>query len=175
MSGFGAFRPPSRPLLRNSDIIDIVLADHERIRKLFAELSPRRPDPDGKYRQVLSLLWDITAALLELHTQAEEEIWFPALTRYGPPAAGAVQAAVADDEDIREAIREAGLHAVGTEAWWRGVDAARRASTAHISNQQAGLLVHPGGAIPAGVRLKLGAQWTSFAAARLWDRAAAGP
>lgn len=57
------------------DITQLILDDHHEQRRLFAILEQiNRTDTDA-----LSSIWDRLASFLELHAQAEEEIFYPAL------------------------------------------------------------------------------------------------
>ena len=44
--------------------------------------------------------------------------------------------AIGDHNDIRDGILEAGRHEVGTDGWWNGVDAARKANDEHMGEEE---------------------------------------
>jgi hypothetical protein len=157
------------------DIIDLILADHARVRRLFAVLedAARYGDQPGA-RGMLSEAWARLAGLLELHADAEEEICYLALFGQEAQASAGLQDAIAGHGDIREAVREAGLHEVGGKAWWRAVTAAVRASSDHMASEEQGVLADFRRRAHREVRDALGRQWAAFTAARNRDAAMPG-
>ncbi|MGH3254249.1 MAG: hemerythrin domain-containing protein [Streptosporangiaceae bacterium] len=154
------------------DVIDLILADHARLRRLFAVLedAARYGEQPGA-RAMLSEAWARLAGLLELHAGAEEEICYLALFGQGAQAAAELQDALADHGGIREAVHEAGLHEVGDRAWWRAVTAAVRASSDHLASEEQGVLADFRRHAPLGLRDALGRQWVAFTIARTRDAA----
>ncbi|MGE5289824.1 MAG: hemerythrin domain-containing protein [Micromonosporaceae bacterium] len=155
-----------------ADIVKVILADHARIRALFAELG----DSTGTWadidcRPMLHHVWATLDGLLELHSHAEEEICYLALSRYERGAARDIQEAIADLDDIREAMREARLLAVGCPAWWRAVRAARTAAIDHIDGCESDILARLQHHASPETREVLGRQWAAFVAARIADAA----
>ena len=61
------------------DITQLILDDHHEQRRLFAILEQIDRTDTGS----LSAVWDRLAAFLELHAQAEEEIFYPELLQVG--------------------------------------------------------------------------------------------
>ena len=117
----------------------------------------------------LARTWAQLRGLLDLHTEAEEEICF--ITLFGPGAEAATQMreVIADHEDIREAVREADLHPPGSAAWWRPVTALRPTASLHIVRQEQGPLAAFADRAAPGLREELGRQWLSFVGARVRD------
>ena len=66
------------------DITQLILDDHHEQRRLFAILE----QIDRAETGVLSAIWDRLAAFLELHAEAEEQIFYPALLQVGVAATG---------------------------------------------------------------------------------------
>ena len=118
---------------------------------------------------MLAEVWSRLAGLLELHAEAEEEICYPAVFGPGPDAAAQMQDAIADHDDIREAIAEARLHAVGSPAWWRAAATAVRAGRDHVAQEERGVLAAFGRRAAPELRTELGLQWAAFTAARAGD------
>jgi hypothetical protein len=146
------------------DIVDLVAVDHARIRGLFAELEDARQAAAAR----LGAVWAELAGLLEAHVAAAREICF--LTLLGD----AVPDEIAPDlDDIAETVAEARLQQVGSTAWWRAVDAARAAATAHIDAMTSGPLPEIRHRVPPGRREVLGGQWQEFLTARALDEAEA--
>jgi hypothetical protein len=67
-----------------ADIIELVLADHDRIRRLMGALgNAARYGERGGAGWVVARAWHRLAGLLDVHTAAEAEIWYPAVARPG--------------------------------------------------------------------------------------------
>src|SRR5581483_3251612 len=123
------------------DVIDLIMADHRRIRRLQGALRDlARSADDADARRTLAPVWQRLADLLEAHCAAEEEICHLAMFGPGPQAAARAREAVADHDDIREAIREAHLESVGSAGWWRAVSAALVVSAQHVDAEERGVL-----------------------------------
>jgi hypothetical protein len=120
------------------DITQLILDDHHEQRRLFAILEQVSRTDTG----VLSALWGRLASFLELHAAAEEEIFSPALLQVGLAArrASGVEAetldAIADHNDIRDAVAEVARHQVGTDAWYEAVAAANLANGDHMAEEE---------------------------------------
>src|ERR1700749_4726707 len=112
------------------DITQLILDDHHEQRRLFAILEQIDRSETG----VLSAIWDRLAAFLELHAEAEEEIFYPALLQVGLAAqrkAGVEDEtldAIKDHNEIRDAVAEVARHQVGTDDWFTAVAGANEAT-----------------------------------------------
>ena len=154
-----------------ADIIQLIQADHQRICALLDALDDLR-----RYRGAagttasLARTWAQLRGLLDLHTEAEEEICFITLYGRGAEPAARMREVIADHEDIREAVQEAGLQPTGSAAWWRLVTAIRRSASQHIVREEQGLLAAFAGRAAPGQCEELGRQWLSFVGARVRDR-----
>ena len=120
------------------DITQLILDDHHEQRRLFAILEQvDRSDTD-----TLGAVWGRLAAFLELHAAAEEEIFYPALLRVGIQARRGGTAedetldAIADHNDIRDAVVSAGGHPVGSDGWYAAVTAANLANSDHMGEEE---------------------------------------
>jgi hypothetical protein len=120
------------------DITQLILDDHHEQRRLFAILEQiDRTDTDA-----LSSIWDRLAAFLELHAQAEEEIFYPALLETGIAASrtGTVEDetldAIHDHNEIRDAVADVARHRVGTDDWYSAVAAANLANSDHMAEEE---------------------------------------
>ncbi len=120
------------------DITQLILDDHHEQRRLFAILE----QIDRAETGVLSAIWDRLAAFLELHAQAEEEIFYPALLQVGIAArrkAGVEDEtldAIDDHNQIRDAIAEVARHRVGSDEWYAAVAAANEANSDHMAEEE---------------------------------------
>ena len=120
------------------DITQLILDDHHEQRRLFAILE----QVDRSDTETLGALWNRLAAFLELHAAAEEEIFYPALLRVGIQARRAGTAedetldAIADHNDIRDAVMSVPGHPVGSDEWYAGVAAANLANSEHMGEEE---------------------------------------
>ena len=79
--------------------------------------------------------------MLEVHAQAEEIYFYPELLKLGErrhedEEAEETRDAIGDHNDIRDGILEASRHEVGTDGWWSGVTAARKANDEHMGEEE---------------------------------------
>ncbi|NKY41947.1 cation-binding protein [Nocardia cerradoensis] len=122
----------------NVDITQLILDDHHEQRRLFAILE----QIDRGDTAALGAIWDRLAAFLELHAQAEEEIFYPALLQVGMAARRASGAedetldAIHDHNEIRDAVADVGRHQVGTDEWYAAVAAANLANSDHMAEEE---------------------------------------
>ena len=79
-----------------------------------------------------------------------------------------MQDAIADHDDFRQEVREAGLHAADSALWWRAVASALWASSDHAAREQRAALAAFGRAAPA-LRNELCRQWAAFISAHTRD------
>jgi len=119
------------------DITDIILADHEDQRRMFARLD----DVDRSDAGALGALWTRLAAMMEVHAQAEENFFYPRLVKLGERLHDAEEAAetkdaIGDHNDIRDGITEASRCDVGSDGWWKGVTDARKANDQHMGEEE---------------------------------------
>jgi hypothetical protein len=124
--------------MRAVDITELILSDHHEQRRMFAMLD----DVDRSDTATLSALWTRTAAMLEVHAQAEELYFYPELLRLGKRVGREAEEseetedAIGDHNDIRDGILAASRHEVGSDGWWEGVNAARRANDEHMGEEE---------------------------------------
>lgn len=156
------------------DVIELIMADHRRIRRLRNALFDTVPySDDHSPGWVLVPVWQRTAGLLEAHCRAEEEICYPSMFSSGPSATEQRQEAIADHDDIREAVGEASVHRVGSALWWRAVRDALAVSADHVDREERGVLADWRLRSTMSRRRELGRQWSAFIAA--WTQDSAPP
>jgi hypothetical protein len=120
------------------DITQLILDDHHEQRRLFAMLEQIDPGDAG----VLADIWARLAAFLELHAQAEEEIFYPELLKVdklaGRLGSGEEETldAIHDHNDIRDAVAAVGPHEVGSGDWFAAVAAANQANGDHMAEEE---------------------------------------
>ena len=120
------------------DITDLILDDHHEQRRLFALLEQLDPaDTSG-----LAALWGRLAAFLDLHAEAEERLFYPALLHLGRGVdeehdpEDETEDAIRDHNDIRDAVAEAAKHEVGSNSWFAAVAAANKANSEHMAEEE---------------------------------------
>jgi hypothetical protein len=120
------------------DITQLILDDHHEQRRLFALLEQIDPsDTDS-----LSAIWQRLATFLDLHAEAEEQLFYPALLHLGKGVdadhdpAEETDDAIRDHNDIRDAVAEAGRHEVGSDGWFAAVAAANQANGDHMAEEE---------------------------------------
>jgi Hemerythrin HHE cation binding domain len=120
------------------DITQLILDDHHEQRLLFAILEQVDPaDTD-----TLSVVWGRLAAFLDLHAEAEEEIFYPELLRLGKGAGGKdspedeTEDAIHDHNEIRDAVAAVAGHEVGSDRWYEAVARANEANSDHMAEEE---------------------------------------
>jgi hypothetical protein len=148
-------------------VAGLIRDDHNRVRRLFSALDDvaRYAATGGSW--MLGRTWARLADLLESHGMAEETCRLAGARRTLDSENGA-QAAAPDYSEVREAVRQAGLHEVGCKAWWHAVATAREAAIKHIDHAEQGTLASYGRlrdplAQPAGRRAQ---HWPSVSSAQ---------
>ena len=142
------------------DVCDLILDDHETLRRRFAELDEHR-EASG---EVLAARWSPLADLLELHAATEEEVFYPRLLDTGTQAEDETDDAISDHNKIRDAVRRAAGARAGTVDWWQAVKDAREANSDHMAEEERGALADLRAHDTPDDRLRLGDEWVAFAA-----------
>jgi Hemerythrin HHE cation binding domain len=119
------------------DITEIILSQHHDQRRAFAQLDEIDPADTA----ALAAVWNRLQVLLEVHAEAEERFFYPVLLRLGKGAEDdgpddEVEDAIKDHNEIRDAVRAASGHEVGSEQWWQAVREAREANDDHMGEEE---------------------------------------
>jgi len=120
------------------DITQLILDDHHEQRRLFAILD-QIDSGDGA---TLGAVWARLSAFLEVHAEAEEEIFYPELLKAGQRTGrlGTSEEetldAIRDHNDIRDAIAAVGEHAVGGSDWHIAIAAVNVANGDHMAEEE---------------------------------------
>lgn len=151
---------------RSDDIVELVMADHRRIRRMCRALDDavrwaERLGPDWLPADA----WRRLATLLEAHSRAEEEICYLPAVRSGAVARARIQDSVADHDDFRELIKEAALCPAGSRLWWHAVSVVLAATPAHLEQEEREVFAAWQDRMTMRERRELGRQWTMFIAA----------
>jgi hypothetical protein len=120
------------------DITQLVLDDHHEQRRLFAILE----EIDRRDLRSLTAVWRRLATFLEVHAEAEERIFYPALLERGrgtvdghEPEEATIDA-ISDHNEIRDAVAAVGEHPVGSIEWFQAVAAANKANGDHMAEEE---------------------------------------
>lgn len=148
------------------DITQLILDDHHEQRKMFALLD----EVDRDDAETLGPIWERLRILLEVHAEAEEQLFYPRLLEVGEGATDADDAeeetedAISDHNDIRAAITEAERHDVGSAAWWDSVATTREANSKHMGEEERQALADFRRHADVGLRRELGLAFAAFEA-----------
>lgn len=119
------------------DITQLVLDDHHEQRRLFAILEEiPRSDTDK-----LTAVWKRLGALLDLHAEAEERLFYPALLRLGKgdgehTPESETEDAIHDHNEIRDAVADVAKCAVGSDEWYDAVANANKVNGDHMAEEE---------------------------------------
>ena len=116
-------------------VTDLIRLDHDWFRGKFAALQQAHGDDAA-----LPALWKELSDRLEVHAAAEETLFYPRLLKDDKDSVDDTQDAIRDHNEIRDGIRDSEAHAIGGEAWWKAVEAATKANTEHMEEEEAGPL-----------------------------------
>jgi hypothetical protein len=120
------------------DITQLILDDHHEQRRLFAILEQVARTDVGS----LTAIWKRLAAFLDVHAEAEEELFYPALLHLGKGVdaehdpAEETEDAIRDHNEIRDAVARAARHRVGSDGWYEAVAAANKANGDHMAEEE---------------------------------------
>ncbi len=154
------------------DICDLILDEHGIFRRRFAELDERRGE--GASSEILGRLWQPLAELLDRHASAEEDTFYPGLLRRGAHGDEETDDAIRDHNKIRDAVRDANDHDVGSQGWWEAVDRAREENSDHMAEEERGPLADFRVHSDAADRDALGARFVAFSAEHAGGRGISG-
>ncbi len=146
------------------DITQLILDDHHEQRRLFALLE----QIDRTNTAGLAFVWSRLATLLEVHAEAEERHFYPQLLKAGKGAGGRDSAedetedAIEDHNEIREAVAKVSKQKPGSSAWDGAVDAANKANSKHMGEEEREGLTDFRRHTSTDVRHRLGVAFITF-------------
>jgi len=146
------------------DITELILIDHDRQRRGFALLDEAQGAKADN--EAVQAIWDGLAVLLDAHADAEEKLFYPRLLEFGKEGGEETEDAVSDHNDIRDAVRAAGTHRVGSQVWWSCVANARTANSDHMGEEERGALADFRRRAPLDLRRQLGLEFAAYEASR---------
>ena len=152
------------------DIVDCILADHDRQRRMFAALEDARGNPDA-----LEKMFKHLKDFLEAHAACEERYFYPALLKKGEgaidsdSAAETTEDAIDDHNKIAEAANEAMKHKPDSKEWWACVDKCQYQNSEHLAEEERQGLTDFRRHVPLDRRVKLAVEYMAFEAAHPSD------
>lgn len=146
------------------DITQLILDDHHEQRRLFAMLEEiDRADTDA-----LAAVWGRLSALLDVHAEAEEQLFYPHVLRLGTGAGDKDDAAeetldaIDDHNDIRDTAQAVAQHQVGTDEWYAAVAAANDANSHHMAEEEREALTDFRQNAPLSLRHEIAVAFAAF-------------
>jgi hypothetical protein len=141
-----------------ADILELIYEDHDWFRRHFFYLD------DAATPEELTAIWEPLAFRLDLHADAEERIFYPALLKKG--AAGdpedETEDAISDHNAIRDAVREAAGLPVGSPEWFAAVGRARTENGEHLDEEEREALPDFRQSTSPELRHELAMKWLRF-------------
>jgi hypothetical protein len=115
-----------------ADIVALIYADHDWFRRQFFLLDEARAEDE------LRAIWEPLAIRLDTHAEIEERIFYPALLKKGEAGdpEDETEDAVHDHNKIRDAVRDARRHPVGSTEWFEAVGRARTENGEHLDEEE---------------------------------------
>jgi Hemerythrin HHE cation binding domain len=138
------------------DVTEMILLDHETLRRQFASLD------DADSDEAITAVWNGLSRMLHVHAACEEEVFYPALLAHGEDAEAETDDAIDDHNKIKEAIREADQHRIGTKVWWKAVGEARVENSKHLAEEEREALSDFRRNAPDTLRIQLAIDWLNW-------------
>jgi len=143
------------------DITRLILQDHETLRRHFADLDDAQASGEA---EAIEAAWQPLADLLDLHAEAEEQVFYPRLLEHGENAEDETEDAIDDHNKIRDAVRDAAARELGSDEWWEAVGRARTENSKHIAEEEREALSDFRRSADVALRNELGLRWLEFRA-----------
>jgi hemerythrin HHE cation binding domain-containing protein len=141
-----------------ADIIELIYEDHDWLRRHFFYLDSARTEEE------LRAIWEPIAVRLDTHAEAEETVFYPALLKRGEAGdpEDETEDAIQDHNEIRDAVREAGRHPIGSPEWFDAVGKARTENGEHLDEEEREALPDFIKSTSAELRHELAMKWLRF-------------
>ena len=148
-----------------TDIIDLVYADHDWLRRQFFRLD------DATDKDDLVAIWDALSARLDAHADAEETVFYPELLKHGGrddpgnpegDPKDETEDAITDHNAIRDAVRRSRQLQPGTQEWFDAVFEARKQNGEHLDEEEREAMPDFIKSASLELRHELGLRWLRF-------------
>ncbi len=115
-----------------ADIIELIYADHDWLRRQFFALDEAKTDDE------LAAVWEPLGTRLDLHAEAEEVVFYPSLLKKGDAGdpEDETEDAITDHNSIRDAVRDARDRELGSDDWYEAVNRARKENGEHLEEEE---------------------------------------
>lgn len=152
-----------------ADIIDLIYDDHDWLRRQFFLLDDAKSDED------LAAIWNILSTRLDVHAEAEEAVFYPALLKHGGhdhpsnpegDPEDETEDAITDHNAIRDAVRQSRRHEPGSDEWFAAVHEAREQNGKHLDEEEREAMPDFIKSASLELRHELALQWQRFYAER---------
>lgn len=146
------------------DITQLILDDHAEQRRLFALLE----EIDSADVASLTAVWQRLSTFLEVHAEAEEKLFYPALLRVGRREGEAeaveheTKHAIKDHNKIRDAVAAVAGLPVGSEEWRAAVAQANEENSDHAAEEEREGLTSFRNVAPLDLRHDLGVKFIAY-------------
>jgi hypothetical protein len=159
-----AAQPGGRRRTPVHEITELILDDHDQMRRAFARLDELRAETSGgtDVGPQLEREWQSLATLLDVHAAAEEELVYPLLLRRGANADDETDDAIRDHNDIRDGVQATNGKTVGGDEWWDTVLQAREANSTHMAEEEREALPDLRLHVDAERRTQMGVRWEEY-------------
>jgi hemerythrin superfamily protein len=120
--------PESQSTTATADIVDLIGAQHDEIRRLFSQL---QGGGDGR-----SDTFECLVRLLAVHETAEEEIVYPALRKTGGEGERVAEARKSEEDEAKTLLSDLERIGVGGEGFDAQLEAVRMAVLEHAASEE---------------------------------------
>src|SRR6476469_7252622 len=144
-----------------ADIIELVYADHDWFRRQFFRLDDAQSDDE------LAAIWDALSTRLDVHAEAEEAVFYPALLKHGGRDDPGNPEREPEDETEdaitdHNAVRQSRQHKPGSDTWFEAVIDARKENGKHLDEEEREAMPDFIKSASLELRHALGMQWLRF-------------
>ena len=143
-----------------ADIIDLVYADHDWIRRQFFLLDNAKSDAE------LAAIWDALGDRLDVHAEAEEAVFYPALLKHGGSEDRGNPEGDPKDETEDAITDHNAIRKPGTKEWFDAVFEARKENGEHLDEEEREAMPDFIKSASLELRHELAMQWLRFYAER---------
>ena len=138
------------------DITTLILSEHERFRRAFAEIDGLTDVAE------LGRRWRELADQLEVHASNEEQVFYPELLQEVDESVDDTKHAIKDHNKIRDTTGAVDQHEVGSDRWWEAFRAARDETVEHLEEEEHDVLPPFQEQVDEDKRRDLGLRWLAF-------------
>jgi len=141
-----------------ADIVDLIYQDHDWLRRHFFYLDQAGTDEERR------AIWGMLSTRLDAHADAEETVFYPVLLKKGDAGdpEDETEDAISDHNAIRDAVRQARQHPVGSKEWYDAVGKARTENGEHLDEEEREAMPDFLKSTTPDVRHDLAMKWLQF-------------